>query len=75
MLRPRFSAYKSPNNKMFRFLEMNKLAKSPIAMLIEKNISLLFPTAENEPIPQITKACMSSFMLKNFIISVNDPAR
>ena len=33
------------------------------------------PTAENDPIPQITKACMSSFRLKNFKMSVNEPAR
>lgn len=33
------------------------------------------PTAENEPNPQITKACMSSFRLKNFNMSVNEPAR
>ena len=75
MLMPRFSAYKSPNSMMFRFLDMNKLAKSPMAMLVEKNISLLVPTAENDPIPHITKACMSSFILKNFIMSVNEPAR
>lgn len=54
---------------------MNKLAKSPIRILMEKNISLLVPTAENDPIPQITKAWISSFMLKNFIMSVNEPAR
>lgn len=44
-------------------------------MLIEKNVSLLVPTAENDPIPQITKAWMSSFILKNFIMSVKEPAR
>lgn len=74
-LSPKFSAYKSPKSIMFRFLDMNILAKSPIIMLIEKNANLVFPTAENEPIPQITKAWISSFMLKNFIISVKEPAR
>lgn len=74
-LSPKFSAYKSPKSIMFRFLDINKLAKSPRIMLIEKNANLVFPTAENEPIPQITKAWMSSFMLKNFIMSVKEPAR
>ena len=73
--KPRFSAYKSPKSVMFRFLVMNRLAKSPMMMLMEKNVSLLVPTAENEPIPQMTKAWMSSFMLKNFIMSVKEPAR
>ena len=74
-LSPKFSAYKSPKSIMFRFLDINKLAKSPRIMLIEKSANLVFPTAEKEPIPQITKAWMSSFILKNFIISVNEPAR
>ena len=74
-LSPKFSAYKSPKSIMFKFLDINKLAKSPMIMLIEKNANLVFPTAENEPIPQITKAWMSSFILKNFIISVKEPAR
>ena len=75
MLIPRFSAYKSPNSMIFRFFDMNKLAKSPMMMLVEKNISLLVPTAEKDPIPHITKAWMSSFMLKNFIMSVREPAK
>lgn len=74
-LTPKFSAYKSPKSMIFRFLDINKLANNPSIILIEKNISLLVPTAENDPIPQITKAWMSSFMLKNFIISVKEPAR
>lgn len=60
---------------MFNVLDKNKLANRPKIMDIEKNANLLEPTAENDPIPQITKACMSSFMLKNFRISVNEPAR
>ena len=74
-LSPKFSAYKSPKSIMFRFLDINKLAKSPRIMLIEKSVNLVLLTAENEPIPQITKAWMSSFMLKNFIMSVKEPAR
>ena len=74
-LSPKFSAYKSPKSIIFKFLDINKLAKSPMIMLIEKNANLVFPTDENEPIPQITKAWISSFMLKNFIISVKEPAR
>lgn len=75
MLMPKFSAYKSPNIKMFRFLDKNKLANRPMMIADEKNVSLLVPTAEKDPIPHITKAWMSSFMLKNFKMSVNEPAR
>ena len=42
---------------------------------MEKNNSLDVPTAEKVPIPQITKAWMSSFMLKNFKISVMELER
>lgn len=75
VLMPKFSAYKSPNNKMFRFLDKNKLANKPTIIAAEKNVNLLVPTAENVPIPQITKAWMSSFILKNFMMSVKEPAR
>lgn len=47
---------------------------SPIVMAMEKNSSFELPTDENEPIPHITKAWTSSFMLKYFIISVREPA-
>lgn len=73
--RPRFSAYKSPNNKMFRLLDKNKLADNPNIIAMMKNVSLLDPTAENDPIPQMTYAWISSFILKNFRMSVNEPAR
>ena len=53
---PRFSAYKFPNNKMFKFLDRNKLANNPINIEMEKNDSLLVPTDENDPIPHITNA-------------------
>lgn len=56
MFMPKFSAYKSPNNKMFRLLDKNRLANNPNIIAMEKNANLLEPTAENEPIPQITKA-------------------
>ena len=75
MFIPKFSAYKSPNNKMFRILGKNRLANNPIDIAMEKKANLLVPTAEKDPIPQITKAWISSFTLKNFIMSVNEPAR
>ena len=55
-LMPKFSAYKSPNNKTFIFLDKNRLANKPAIIATEKNVNLLVPTAENVPIPQITKA-------------------
>lgn len=56
VFKPRFSAYNSPNSMTFNLLGKNKLAESPNSIAIVKNISLLFPTAENVPIPHITKA-------------------
>ena len=55
-LRPKFSAYKSPNKRIFNILDKNKLANNPKIIAMEKNVNLLEPTAENEPIPQMTKA-------------------
>lgn len=75
MLSPKFSAYKSPNIKMFNVFDKNKLANNPIVTDMLKNASLLVPTAENDPIPQMTKACISSFALKNFIMSVIELAK
>lgn len=56
MLSPKFSAYKSPNKRIFNILGRNRLADSPNIIAVEKNVNLLEPTAENDPIPQITKA-------------------
>ncbi len=53
---PKFSAYKSPNIMMFNVLDKNELANNPVVTDMLKNASLLVPTAENEPIPQMTKA-------------------
>ena len=53
---PKFSAYKSPKSKIFRFLHKNKLTKSPMMIHTEKNKIFDGPTAENVPIPQMTKA-------------------
>ena len=75
MLRPRFSAYISPNSKIFKFLDKKNVIIKPIMMLIENTGIFAVPTPEKLPIPQITKAWMSSFKLKNLRISVMEPAR
>ena len=75
MLRPRFSAYISPNSRIFRFFDKKNVTNNPMMMLVAKTGIFDVPTPEKLPIPQITKAWMSSFKLKNLRISVIEPAK
>lgn len=75
MFKPKFSAYISPNSKIFRFLDKNNVAIRPMMMLIAKIGIFDVPTPEKLPMPQITKAWMSSFKLKNLRMSVIELAR
>ena len=67
--------FEDEERKKILSLDKNKLNNRPIIIATEKNVNLVVPTAENVPIPQMTKAWISSFKLKNFKMSVMEPER